>query len=83
MAVLLVAGSVSGAWAAGPFTLTSLASVHALSNAEASKGISVACKATVVYSRGYESLLFVEDGDAALFVNPPTTAALLPGDRIF
>ena len=74
---------VSGAWAAGPSTLTSLASVHALSNAEASEGISVACEATVVYSRGYESLLFVEDGDAALFVNPPTTAALLPGDRIF
>jgi len=82
-AVLMVAGSVSGAWAAGPSPLTSLASVHALSNAEASKGIPVACEATVVYSRGYESLLFVQDGNAALFVTPPTTAALLPGDRIF
>ena len=82
-AILMVTGSLSAAWAAEPSTLTSLASVHALRYAEASEGIPVACEATVVYSRGYETLLFVEDGDAALFVNPPSTASLLPGDRIF
>jgi tRNA threonylcarbamoyladenosine modification (KEOPS) complex Pcc1 subunit len=42
----------------------------------------VTFEATVVYSRGYQKLLFVQDGDAAVFVNPPTTAELLPGDRV-
>ena len=82
-AVLMVAVSIPGAKAAEPGTLTSLTAVHALSNAEASHAIPVACEATVVYSRGYESLLFVQDGDSALFVNPPTSASLLPGDRVF
>jgi diguanylate cyclase (GGDEF)-like protein len=70
-------------WAEEPGTLTSLGAVHALSNAEASHAIPAAFEATVVYSRGYEHLLFVQDGDAAFFVNPPTTASLLPGDRVF
>jgi diguanylate cyclase (GGDEF)-like protein len=83
LAALMVAASISGASAAQPGSLTTLRDVHALSNAEASHALPVACEATVVYSRGYESLLFVQDGDAALFVNPPTSASLLPGDRVF
>jgi len=82
-AVMLVLASLSSAWASEPATLTSLHAVHSLSNAEASHALSVAVEATVVYSRGYESLLFVQDGDSALFVRPPATAALLPGDRVF
>ncbi len=81
-AVVIAAASLSAAWAAAPTTLTSLRAVHALSNDEASHAIPVAFEATVVYSRGYERLLFVQDGDAALFVNPPTAAPLLPGDRV-
>jgi hypothetical protein len=73
----------SAIWASVPVTLTSLHAIHSLTNTEASSAIPSAFEATVVYSRGYESLLFVQDGDDALFVSPPTTAALLPGDRIF
>ncbi len=80
---VVVFGSALAVWAETPATLTSLRAIHALTNAEASHAIPVAVEATVVYSRGYECLLFVQDGDSALFVRPPTTAALLPGDRIF
>jgi diguanylate cyclase (GGDEF)-like protein len=80
---LVVLVSLSTAFASEQGTLTSLRAVHALSNAEADHAIPVAFEATVVYSRGYESLLFVQDGDAALFVKPATTGTLIPGDRIF
>jgi diguanylate cyclase (GGDEF)-like protein len=81
LAAVLV--SLSTAFASEQGTLTSLRAVHALSNAEADHAIPVAFQATVVYSRGYESLLFVQDGDSALFVNPATKETLVPGDRIF
>src|SRR3569833_2780941 len=79
--VALVLISRSATWASAPVTLTSLHALHSLDNAEASRAIPAAFQATVVYSRGYESLLFVQDADDALFVSPPTTAALHPGDR--
>src|ERR1017187_32962 len=82
-AVVLVSSSFFAAGAAEPGILTTLGAVHALSNAEASHAIPVAVEATVVYSRGYENLLFVQDGDSALFVRHPTSGALLPGDRVF
>ena len=69
--------------AAEPVLLTSLQAVHLLSNTEASQAVPVAAEGTVVYSRGYESLLFVQDGDVALFVRPPAPMGFLPGDRIF
>ncbi len=81
LAAVLV--SFSTAFASQQGTLTTLRAVHALSNAEADHAIPVAFEATVVYSRGYDSLLFVQDGDAALFVNPATKETLIPGDRIF
>ena len=81
LAAVLV--SLSTAFASEQGTLTSLRAVHALSNAEADHAIPVAFEATVVYSRGYESLLFVQDGDLALFVDPATKKTLVPGDRIF
>ena len=83
VAALLASSSSFPNWAEVPGTLTSIGAVHALSNAEASHAIPVACEASVVYSRGYESLLFVQDGDSALFVVSPNTGELLPGDRIF
>jgi diguanylate cyclase (GGDEF)-like protein len=82
-AAVMAISSVIAARAADPRSLTSLHAVHALSNAEASHAIPVACEATVVYSREYESVLFVQDGDSALFVRHPRITPLVPGDRIF
>ena len=79
-AILFAYASI--AWAAPPAPLTTLRAVHALSNAEASKGMPVAFEATVTYYRGYESTLFVQDGDAAIYVYYPTDLHLVPGDRI-
>ena len=75
-------GSVSVAWAAAPAPLISLRAVHALTNADASLQLPVAFQATVVYSRAYENLLFVQDGDVAIFVRRPRGASLLAGDRV-
>ncbi len=81
LAAVLV--SFSTAFASEQGTLTTLRAVHALSNSEADHAMPVAFEATVVYSRGYESLLFVQDGNAAVFVSPATKETFIPGDRIF
>jgi diguanylate cyclase (GGDEF)-like protein len=81
-AVAIVLGWASVAWAAGPSPLTDLRAIAALSNAEADKALPVAFEATVTYSPGYENILFVQDGDAAIFVLAPNGARLAPGDRI-
>lgn len=70
------------ALAAQPIALNSVHAIHGLSNAEASRGLPVAADATVVYSRSYERLLFVQDGNAGFFVRPPFTMDLRAGDRI-
>jgi diguanylate cyclase (GGDEF)-like protein len=72
----------SAVWAIGPSPLTDLRAITALSNTEASKELPVAFEATVTYSPGYENILFVQDGDAAIFVLAPTGARLVPGDRV-
>ena len=72
----------SAAWPTVPAPLNTLSAIHALTNEQAKTAQPVDFEATVVYSRGYENLLFVEDGDAAIFVRPPTTATLAPGDRV-
>src|SRR5208337_3139173 len=72
----------STAGAAAPASLTTLRAIHALTNSEAGPALPVAFEATVVYSRGYERLLFVQDGGDAIFVRPPTSDQLAPGDRI-
>ena len=79
-AILFACASI--AWAAPPASLTTLRAIHALSNAEASKGMPVAFEATVTYYRGYESTLFVQDGDTAIYVYYPTELHLVPGDRV-
>jgi diguanylate cyclase (GGDEF)-like protein len=78
----IILGCASAAWAAAPDPLTTLRAVHALTNAEASRGVPVAFEATVSYSRGYARVLFVQDADAAIFVRPSTTVQLAPGDRV-
>jgi len=62
--------------------LTTLRAVHALSNAEASHKLPVAFEATVTYYRGYENNLFVQDGDAAIYVQALSEARFIPGDRV-
>jgi diguanylate cyclase (GGDEF)-like protein len=80
--VALTAASVVSARAADSAVLTSLRAIRALNNAEARRGVPVAFSATVEYSRGYEHLLFVEDGNNAIFVQSPGTTTLKPGDRV-
>jgi diguanylate cyclase (GGDEF)-like protein len=70
------------AWAAAPAPLTTLQAIRTLTNAEARQAPPVEFEATVVYFRAYENLLFVQDGDVAIFVLPPRNATLAPGDRI-
>ena len=78
----IVFGWTCAACAATPAPLTTLRAIHALTNAEASQKLPVDFEATVVYSRGYENLLFVQDGDLGIFVRPPTIAKLVPGDHV-
>jgi diguanylate cyclase (GGDEF)-like protein len=68
--------------AAQPSALTTLRAIHTLNNADVKLAQPVAFEATVVYSRGYENLLFVQDGDDAIFVRSPSGTHLTVGDRI-
>ena len=81
-AVAMAFTVLSSAWSSEPVTLTSLHAVYALDNAQAAHRIHAVFEATVVYSRGYERLLYVQDDNEAFFVSPPTTAEFLPGDRV-
>jgi diguanylate cyclase (GGDEF)-like protein len=81
-AISILLGWASFGWAVAPAPLTTLRAVHALTNEEARQKMPVVFEATVVYSRGYENLLFVQDGDAAIFVRPPTNSTMTPGDRV-
>lgn len=81
VSLLSVASVVSASTA--PATLTTLSAIHKLTNAEASLAVPVAFEATVIYFRGYEKTLFVQDGDSAIYVQATTNLNLEPGDRIF
>jgi diguanylate cyclase (GGDEF)-like protein len=81
-ALAILLGWASAAWAAEPGTLTSLRAVQALSNAEASHSIPVAFEATVTYYSRSDIDLFVQDGDAAIYVSTNTKASFVPGDRV-
>jgi diguanylate cyclase (GGDEF)-like protein len=78
----IVLGWAGAALAAAPAPLTSLSAIHTLSNAQASQALPVAFEATVTYFRDYEKTLFVQDGEAAIYVQATTKAALIPGDRV-
>ena len=81
-AIVIILGWASTAFGADPGMLTTLRAVHQLTNPEASRALPVSVEATVTYFRGRELSLFVQDGDAALFVRAETSAKLRPGDRI-
>jgi len=67
---------------AAPTPLTTLAQVTALDNAQAHNALPVDFEATVVFSRGYQNILFVQDGNSAIFVRPPNRITYAVGDRL-
>ena len=76
-------------WASSAFAqqarrerLTTLATIKTISNAEAQRHVEVSFEATVTYFRGYQRNLFVQDGDAAIYVAATTGLNLVPGDRV-
>jgi diguanylate cyclase (GGDEF)-like protein len=79
--VFIVVGCAASAWVA-PAPLTSLRAIHALTNAQASAALPVDFEATVTYYRWYTRELFVQDGDAAIYVYLTKDFRLTPGDRI-
>src|SRR5579863_3645084 len=82
VAFLALVVSAAGASAQSPASLTSLPAIAALTNAQASQHPPVNFEATVLYYRGYGRELFVQDGDAAIYVSDPKTLNLVAGDRI-
>jgi diguanylate cyclase (GGDEF)-like protein len=78
----VVVGWTLAAVAEPPATLTTLHAIHALTNAEAAKHPLVAFEATVTYRRAGESTLFVQDGDAAIYVWAKPEFLMAPGDRV-
>lgn len=78
---LLIVCACSG-WSQTPAILTSLNQIHALSNQQARSAPPVAFEATVTDVRVYERMMFVQDGDIAIFVYTPANIKVAPGDRI-
>ncbi len=68
--------------AAPPGALTTLGAIHHLTNEQASQNRPVSFQATVTYYRSSNRDLFVQDGDAAIFVDGKTDIKLVPGDRV-
>ena len=81
LAVILL-GVSSIACAAEPAPLTSLRAIRALTNAEASQAPPVAVEGTVTYLRGYETNMFLQDGDVAIYVRTAPNLTFVPGDRV-
>ena len=79
-AILLAMLSASAAIAQTP--LTTLKAIHDLSNAEASKGLSVSFPATVTYFNSTRGDLFVQDGSVGIYVWNAGRFHLEPGDRV-
>jgi diguanylate cyclase (GGDEF)-like protein len=63
-------------------TSTDVQTLHKLTNAEARKRFPVRFEATVTYYRDYDTDLFVQDGDSAIYVDYRAGAPLLMGDRV-
>lgn len=72
----------SGATSAESVRSTTLSAITAMTNGQASKRLPVSFVATVTYYRPYANNLFVQDGDAAIFVHPAAWPKLRRGDRV-
>ena len=82
LVVVILLGMFSAGWAAEPAPLTNLHAIIAITNAEASQARPVAFEATVVYFRGYESDLYVQDGNDTIFVLVSPNPTFVAGDRV-
>jgi diguanylate cyclase (GGDEF)-like protein len=82
VAVAILLGSAAGVLCAQAKPLTSLAAIHALSNAQAAGHIPVAFEATVTYYRDVDSDLFVQDGGDAVYVSYKPGAGFSAGDHV-
>jgi diguanylate cyclase (GGDEF)-like protein len=78
----IILGWALAAGAAPSAPLTSLRAIHALSNAEAGNHYPVDFEATVTYFRSSDRTLFVQDGDAAIYLFTTRSLKLVPGDRV-
>jgi len=67
---------------AGPGPLPTVRAINQLDATEAARSLPVDFEATLTYFRPYEQTMFVEEGDAAIFVLATTDLSLRPGDRI-
>ncbi len=82
LAAVMIFQGATAAWTEAPAALNSLHAVHSLTNSQASQALPVAFEATVTYYRSSDIDLFVQDGNAAIYVSFKPGAALLPGDRV-
>jgi diguanylate cyclase (GGDEF)-like protein len=82
IAVFVFAGLFSTTALAAPAAITSLATLHKLTNEQAAQAIPVAIEATVTYYIKGSIDLFVEDGGIAIYVQVPINLDLVPGDRV-
>ncbi|HTW78341.1 MAG TPA: GGDEF domain-containing protein [Terracidiphilus sp.] len=80
--VLVCLALSSAAAFPAPATITSLATLHQLTNEQAAQSIPVAFEATVAYYSKGDQDMFVQDGDLAIYVEAPITLDLTPGDRV-
>jgi diguanylate cyclase (GGDEF)-like protein len=82
LAVAMVAGWTSAAWAEGPAVLTTLQAIHSLTKAEARGGLPVAFEATVTYYNKNDVDLFVQEGSEAIYVETSRNEKFVLGDRV-
>jgi diguanylate cyclase (GGDEF)-like protein len=91
-ALAVILGCCTAAWAAGhvpltpapltPAPLTSIRAIQTLTNKEANRYLPVDFEATVTFFLASEGTLFVQDGNAAIYVFPTRDASFVPGDRV-
>lgn len=80
LAFALCCAATVSASAAQP--LRTVKDIRQLTNQEAVRGLPVDFTATVTYYRASNRDLFMQDGDAGIFVHAPLPLHLVPGDRV-
>jgi len=81
-ALAMILGSGLAAYAVQPGTLTTVHAIHALSKADAAKGLPVDFQGTVTYYNRVDLDLFVQDGNEAVYVQTTPEQDLSPGDWV-
>lgn len=82
LCLIIFAATHVSAQGASDERLSTLAAIKNIGNTEAQRHSNVLFKATVTYFRRDQDILFVQDGDAAIFVEATTSLNLVPGDRV-